>query len=219
MDSFEHRLVADLATIADTLPPLGPAARPRRTPPLSPLVASVAVLALALGAAYVASSDSPSSPRPAAPPSSTAPANSAQPADPVVTTQVLERLQRAYAGLPDAAGFEMDGATGVVTVSWAGPVPAVVAAEAGTRADGVVVRIVRSAYSADELAVAMDDLAAGYPLATVPGFNGLGPDPAMTGLIVAVDPMPEPSTIADLEDDLSEAAGVPVTLGTLGPSS
>jgi hypothetical protein len=210
MDLFEQRLAADMAAIADTLPPLGPAARQaRRTPPLAPLAATVAVLTIALGAAYVATTGDDGSPLPAGQPSTTF--TPGGPVDPQAQRMVTERLQRQYQDLPGAAGFEL-GEDGVVRVSWDGPVPAEVAAEAGQHEGGVMVQIVRVSYSSDELAAAMDTLTASYSLADVPGFVAFGPDEAMAGLRVEVSPLPEPAEIARLEDELSAAAGVPVIL-------
>lgn len=202
MDSFERRLVADLATIADTLPPLGPTARPRRTPPLSPLVATFAVLALALGAAYVARSDSPPSPQPVAPAPST-------PAD-ALTTQVANSLYR-FAGLDGFGKPVADEDTGLVTLSWSGPVPDEVAAEAGVRPNGVRVQIIRSDYSMEELDAASEAILARYPIPDNPHLGSVGPDDQMSGLRVTVDPTwLAAHDVAQVTDEFADLAGVPV---------
>ena len=212
MDPFERRLVADLSAIADGLPPLGAAARRRRTSPLAPIVAAVAVLALATGTAYVASLDSGTSIEPVARPSRSA----STPAAPVLrpddeTTSRVATALSQYAGLPGAGVIEADVDTGTVVLHWSGPVPAAVAAEAGLRADGVRVTVVQADYSTDELTRASDALLARYPRSDFAQFGTILPDAQMSGLVVEVEPAwLRENDVDALTTELAETAGVPV---------
>jgi hypothetical protein len=214
MDPFEQRLAADLAAIADTLPPLGPAARQaRRTPPLAPLAATVAVLTIALGAAYVATVNDAGSTGPVAP-STTMPVPRQSP-DKATVGQVSASLEGLRV-LPGFGEIVVDELTGQITVSWSGPVPdeAVAAADL-VRANGVEVTNIRSRYSDEELAQARAAITERYPYADNPHLGSIQPTDPLSGLVVEVDRgWLEGHDVAALEEELTAIAGLPVRVRT-----
>lgn len=214
MDLFEQRIAADMAAIADTLPPLGPAARQaRRTPPLAPLAATVAVLTIALGAAYVATVDGPGSDEPVGPSTATPTLDPPAPtvADDTVLTQVSASLQRLES-LPGFGEVNTNEDTGEITIAWSGPVPAeAVAAAEQVRASGVEVINIRSNYSSEELTAARHAILARYPYADHPHLGAVGPTDQLSGLVAEVDrAWLHGRDAAAFEDELAAIAGLPV---------
>lgn len=112
-------------------------------------------------------------------------------------------LARRFVNEPGFDTVFTDPSSTTVTVRWHGRVPAALAALDGRLREGVRVQVLRSAYSADELLRASDDLAS---RARSEGIElvSLGPDGAFGGLVVS---LPDAESIARDGPRLRELAG------------